>query len=197
MYDFQTDHATMVTGKAELNAREVIIEASQKIGLKVGGNFITIDASGITMNGTMMKLNSGGWGAETGDAVHRGSVRRLHLRYGRTGLPGPCPQWRRRPEGPEQQKAEIATCAVSRPAGRRSAHDRDARCLAGFGGGTARPRRHAARRSPDQVRQLGRLLLRLEHEHDDHESDYGYRLPDHRRRPRNEPRAVPSGGDQP
>ena len=68
VYDFQANHATMVSSKATLNAKEVIIEASQKIGLKVGGNFITIDPSGITMNGSMVKINSGGWGAETGDA---------------------------------------------------------------------------------------------------------------------------------
>ncbi|HSW49759.1 MAG TPA: DUF6782 family putative metallopeptidase, partial [Bryobacteraceae bacterium] len=68
VYDFQANKATLVSGKAELNAREVIIEASQKIGLKVGGNFITIDPSGITMNGTLVKINSGGYGTETGDA---------------------------------------------------------------------------------------------------------------------------------
>ncbi len=67
IYDLKQTHADMVAQKAEINAQQVIIEAAQKIGLKVGGNFITIDASGITMNGTMVKINSGGWGVETGD----------------------------------------------------------------------------------------------------------------------------------
>ncbi len=65
--DFESNSATLVTGKAEWNARAIIIEAKQKISLKVGGNFIMIDPSGVTIYGTMVKINSGGFGTETGD----------------------------------------------------------------------------------------------------------------------------------
>jgi len=50
-----------------LNAQQIIMEASQTISLKVGGNFIMIDPSGVTIYGTMVKINSGGFGTETGD----------------------------------------------------------------------------------------------------------------------------------
>ncbi len=40
--------------------QNIVIEAGQQITLKVGGNFVTIDASGVTTKGTMIKLNSGG-----------------------------------------------------------------------------------------------------------------------------------------
>src|SRR5262249_18059206 len=67
VYDFQSSHATMVKTKSELNAQQIIIEGSQQICLKVGGNFIKIDPSGITIQGTIVRINSGGWGMETGD----------------------------------------------------------------------------------------------------------------------------------
>lgn len=59
--------ATIVKNKAELNAMEIILEAKTKISLKVGGNCIVIDPSGITIAGTMVKINSGGFGTETGN----------------------------------------------------------------------------------------------------------------------------------
>lgn len=65
--DYQTSLATLVKTKAELNAMEIIMEAKTKISLKVGGNCIVIDPSGITIAGTMTKINSGGFGTETGD----------------------------------------------------------------------------------------------------------------------------------
>lgn len=61
--EFKADQATMVTGKAEWNAREITIEALTKISLKVGGNCIMIDPSGITIAGTMVRINSGGFAA--------------------------------------------------------------------------------------------------------------------------------------
>lgn len=65
--DYQSSLATMVKTKAELNAMEIIMEAKTKISLKVGGNCIVIDPSGITIAGTLTKINSGGFGTETGD----------------------------------------------------------------------------------------------------------------------------------
>jgi type VI secretion system secreted protein VgrG len=65
--DYQSSLATMVKTKAELNAMEIIMEAKAKISFKVGGNCIVIDPSGITIAGTMVKINSGGYGTETGN----------------------------------------------------------------------------------------------------------------------------------
>ncbi|MGI8542264.1 MAG: bacteriophage T4 gp5 trimerization domain-containing protein, partial [Aridibacter sp.] len=65
--DYQGNQQTLVKTKRELNAQQIIFEASQKISLKVGGNCIVIDSSGITIAGTMVKINSGGFGAETGN----------------------------------------------------------------------------------------------------------------------------------
>jgi type VI secretion system secreted protein VgrG len=67
VYDFEANEATMVKSKSELNAKEIIVEAASKISLKVGGNCIVIDASGITIAGTTVKINSGGFGADTSD----------------------------------------------------------------------------------------------------------------------------------
>ena len=38
----------------------VVIEAGSKLTLKVGGSFVVIDASGVCINGPMVKINSGG-----------------------------------------------------------------------------------------------------------------------------------------
>ena len=38
----------------------IVIEAGTQLTLKVGGNFITIDPSGVTIQGTLVKINSGG-----------------------------------------------------------------------------------------------------------------------------------------
>lgn len=66
--DYQSSLATLVKNKAELNAMEIIMEAKTKISFKVGGNCIVIDPTGITIAGTpTVKINSGGFGTETGD----------------------------------------------------------------------------------------------------------------------------------
>ncbi len=55
-------HTEKVTGDFYLKSEggKVVIEAASEITLKVGGNFIKIDSSGITEMGTQIKLNSGG-----------------------------------------------------------------------------------------------------------------------------------------
>ncbi|HEX6730146.1 MAG TPA: M91 family zinc metallopeptidase, partial [Pyrinomonadaceae bacterium] len=65
--DFQSNQATIVAAKSELNAREITIEALTKISLKVGGSFVVIDLSGVTISGPMVKINSGGAAAGTGN----------------------------------------------------------------------------------------------------------------------------------
>ncbi|WP_458094506.1 type VI secretion system Vgr family protein [Roseomonas sp. WA12] len=66
--DLQSDATVMVKGTAALNAAKIVLEAKQKISLKVGGNAIIIDPSGVTIIGTVVKINSGGAGEETPDA---------------------------------------------------------------------------------------------------------------------------------
>ena len=56
-----------MTGKYELNARQIIIEALSKISLKVGSSFVVIDLTGVTISGPIVKINSGGSGDSTGD----------------------------------------------------------------------------------------------------------------------------------
>jgi type VI secretion system secreted protein VgrG len=65
--DYQGNLSTLVKTKAELNALEINLEAKTKISLKVGGSCILIDPSGVTIAGAMVKINSGGFGTETGD----------------------------------------------------------------------------------------------------------------------------------
>ncbi len=43
-----------------LKAQQIVIEATAGLTLNVGGNFITIDSSGIYIQGTMVMINSGG-----------------------------------------------------------------------------------------------------------------------------------------
>lgn len=63
------NYCTNSKGSYYINARsELVLESASAITLKVGGNFIKIDASGIVELGKMIKLNSGG-SAGTGTAV--------------------------------------------------------------------------------------------------------------------------------
>lgn len=66
--DLEADSAEMVKATASLNAQKIVLEASQKISLKVGGNSIVIDPTGVTIVGTQVKINSGGSGEEAPDA---------------------------------------------------------------------------------------------------------------------------------
>lgn len=59
----------VVTGTNELNAQAITLEALNKISLKVGGSFITIDLSGVTISGPMVKINSGGAAMGTAPAT--------------------------------------------------------------------------------------------------------------------------------
>jgi hypothetical protein len=65
--DYQANHATLVKAKAEWNAKEIIIEAATKISLKVGASCVILDASGVTIAGPTVKINSGGFGTDTGN----------------------------------------------------------------------------------------------------------------------------------
>lgn len=55
------NHSEKVGGKYYLKVGgEAVIEAASGLTLKVGGNFVKIDSSGVTIMGTMVKINSGG-----------------------------------------------------------------------------------------------------------------------------------------
>jgi type VI secretion system secreted protein VgrG len=67
--DYQNSHFTLVSTKSSLNAKEIIMEATTKISLKVGASCIVIEPALITIAAQMVKINSGGFGTETGDPV--------------------------------------------------------------------------------------------------------------------------------
>lgn len=56
----ERDRAERVAGESYLQARSIIFEADMAISFKVAGNLIKIDPSGITVNGIMVRINSGG-----------------------------------------------------------------------------------------------------------------------------------------
>lgn len=59
-HDLQAKYETVVGTKATLNAQEVVVEASQKITLKVGASFVVVSPAGVHINGAMVNINSGG-----------------------------------------------------------------------------------------------------------------------------------------
>ena len=59
--EFQSNHSTQVSQNLYIKAMQIVLEASMGITLKVGGNFITIDMSGVAISGMpAILLNSGG-----------------------------------------------------------------------------------------------------------------------------------------
>ena len=59
---FDGYHHTAVKSKIEVNSKTITLEASQKITLVVGSSCIIVDMMGITIQGPMVKINSGGAG---------------------------------------------------------------------------------------------------------------------------------------
>jgi type VI secretion system secreted protein VgrG len=57
---FQANQSTQVTQAIYIKGMNIVIEAMTGMSLKVGGNFITIDSTGVTILGTMVNINSGG-----------------------------------------------------------------------------------------------------------------------------------------
>jgi len=49
-----------ISGALYLKGMNVVIEAMTQLSLKVGGNFVNINAAGVQINGTMVMINSGG-----------------------------------------------------------------------------------------------------------------------------------------
>ncbi len=57
---FSGNYNLDVTQNVYIKGMQIVIEASTGITLKVGGNFITIDPSGVAVKGTLIQLNSAG-----------------------------------------------------------------------------------------------------------------------------------------
>jgi type VI secretion system secreted protein VgrG len=49
-----------VSGNYTVKANQIVLEALTGLTIKVGGNFVTINAAGVQINGTMVMINSGG-----------------------------------------------------------------------------------------------------------------------------------------
>lgn len=67
-FDFQANLTAIMGDSAKFNAKEVVIEASQKITLKVGGSFVVVDPAGVYIKGAMVQINSGGSPGSTSSA---------------------------------------------------------------------------------------------------------------------------------
>ena len=66
-FDYQAKWNNIIGTEATINAQKVVIEASQKITLKVGGNFVVVDSAGVWIKGSMVQINSGGSPDSTSD----------------------------------------------------------------------------------------------------------------------------------
>lgn len=67
-FDFQANLTAIMGDSARFNAKEVVVEASQKITLKVGGSFVVVDPAGVYIKGAMVQINSGGSPGSTSSA---------------------------------------------------------------------------------------------------------------------------------
>jgi len=66
---FKGNHSEQVTGDYYARAKNVVIEGMTGLTIKVGGNFITIDTSGVTIKGTMVNINPPAGAGLTGNAL--------------------------------------------------------------------------------------------------------------------------------
>lgn len=55
-----SDNYAIDAGDFNVKARNIVLEASTGLTIKVGGNYVTINAAGVQINGTMVMINSGG-----------------------------------------------------------------------------------------------------------------------------------------
>ncbi len=92
----QKAYALMVSQGAEINAQKVVIEAAQGIALKVGGNFVNIDPAGVTIQGTLAKVNCGG---AAPSVTPKAAQKALGALPADTGKPGADKAPRKEPSG--------------------------------------------------------------------------------------------------
>ena len=82
---FDANQQTVVRSKVQINAQEITLEGSQKVTLKVGSSCVIVDMMGITIQGPMVKINSGGAASPTGPMVMADPV---DAEYSDNGEPG-------------------------------------------------------------------------------------------------------------
>jgi uncharacterized protein involved in type VI secretion and phage assembly len=68
LFDLKGNQTSIVGGGFALNATSVVIEASMKITLKVGGSFVVLDPAGVFIKGALVQINSGGSPDSTSNA---------------------------------------------------------------------------------------------------------------------------------
>jgi type VI secretion system secreted protein VgrG len=62
----ESSYALQATSNVEVNAKNITLESSIGLTLKVGSNYIKIDPGGVTIQGTLVRINSGGVATGTG-----------------------------------------------------------------------------------------------------------------------------------
>lgn len=82
---FDGYHHSAVKNKIEINSKTITLEASQKITLMVGMSVVIVDLMGITIQGPMVKINSGGAGVPIVPAPIAGPVDAEHADTGEPG----------------------------------------------------------------------------------------------------------------
>jgi hypothetical protein len=100
--EYKSKQSTKVTAARELNARSITLEALSSITLKVGASFITVNLTGITIQGPIVNINSGGSATGTSsfqmadplDAEHADTGEPGYLDRPRTGGGGGGRRWR-------------------------------------------------------------------------------------------------------
>jgi type VI secretion system secreted protein VgrG len=58
--EYSGSHSEKTTGDFYVHARNIVLDAEIGLTISVGGNFVSINASGVGINGTMVLINSGG-----------------------------------------------------------------------------------------------------------------------------------------
>jgi len=58
--EFKSNHWQQVADQCYIKGKDIIVEGATNLCLQVGGNFITINSSGIYLQGTMVYINTGG-----------------------------------------------------------------------------------------------------------------------------------------
>lgn len=100
--EYKAKHCSKITGKRDINAQTITLESLQGITLKVGASFITVDLTGVTIQGPIVKINSGGAAMPTTpfqmadplDAEHADTGEPGYLDRPRTGGGGGGRRWR-------------------------------------------------------------------------------------------------------
>lgn len=85
--EYKAKHCSKITGKRDINAQTITLESLQGITLKVGASFIVLDLTGITIQGPIVKINSGG--AAIGTTPFQ-MADPLDAEHADTGEPGYC-----------------------------------------------------------------------------------------------------------